>query len=317
MAGLTPQKPSLFGKALRFCAAAVVVSAAALGAWYWKASRPPQIPAPENRVLFRGIRYQRTILTRPRPLVVHTLHIDLTLPGIDFLVTPPDSEGNRPLRARKTSAFLEEQQAQIAINGDFFEPWHSRFIWDYYPHVGDPVQVLGMAVSQGKTYSKGNKRCPVLVLDQQNQARIFHTPADLHKNWPQTHIDNAISGHRLLVKNGDSLSPNDWFEDHAKLHPRTALGLDKERRTLIVIVVDGRQPGYSEGVSFQELADLMLEAGAHTAMNMDGGGSTTLVMQGEDGSAKILNSPIDNRIPGRERPVANHLAVFAQEKTDG
>ncbi len=304
-----------FWKLLKCLSAAVVVSTAAFGAWYWFKSRPPQVPDPESRTLFHGIHYERTILTRPRPLVVHTVTIDLTQPGINFLVTPPDSEEKLPLKARKTSDFLEEQKAQLAINGDFFEPWHSRFIWDYYPHVGDPVQVLGMATSQGKTYSEGNDRCPVLVFDRENRVRIFHKPADLHKDWPQSQIFNAISGHRLLVRNGHSLSPSEWYEDHATLHPRTALGLDKERRKLIIIVIDGRQPGYSEGASFQELANLMLKAGAHTAMNMDGGGSTTLVMQGEDGSAEILNSPIDNRIPGRERPVANHLAVFAQQKT--
>lgn len=308
---------AFWGKWLKWLSATVVLSTVAFAAWYWRASRPPQIPAPENRFLFRGIRYERRILTHPRPLVVYILHIDLTEPGISFLVTPPDSKGDRPLKARKTSQFLEEHQAQIAINGDFFEPWHSRFIWDYYPHVGDPVQVQGMAVSQGKTYARGNTNYPVLAFDTKNQAQIFNSPAALEQAWPARRIDNAISGHRLLVRNGHSVPPGEWYKDHTTLHPRTALGLDKERHKLIIIVVDGRQPGYSEGVSFQELADLMLEAGAHTAMNIDGGGSTTLVMQGEDGSAKILNSPIDNRIPGRERPVANHLAVFAQEKTDG
>jgi hypothetical protein len=305
-----------FWKLLKCLSAAVVLFAAAFGTWYWFKSRPPQIPPPESRILFQGIHYERTILTRPRPVVVHTLHIDLTQPGIDFLVTPPDNAGKRPLKARKTSHFLEEHQAQLAINGDFFEPWHSLFIWDYYPHIGDPVQVLGMAASRGKIYAQGNERCPILVFDRHRQARIFHNPADLHKTWPQNRIFHAISGHRLLVRNGRSLSPSEWYKDHSHLHPRTALGLDRERRKLIIIVVDGRQPGYSEGVSFQELANLMLEAGAHTAMNMDGGGSTTLVMQGEDGKAEMLNSPIDNRIPGRERPVANHLAVFAQKNSE-
>jgi hypothetical protein len=48
------------------------------------------------------------------------------------------------------------------------------------------------------------------------------------------------------------------------------------------------------------------------AMSMDGGGSSTLVIEGGDGLPKILNSPIDNYIPGRERPVGNHLGVFVQ-----
>jgi hypothetical protein len=45
-------------------------------------------------------------------------------------------------------------------------------------------------------------------------------------------------------------------------------------------------------------------------MNLDGGGSSTLVIEGEDGQPVILNSPIDHYIPGTERPVANHLGIY-------
>lgn len=78
-------------------------------------------------------------------------------------------------------------------------------------------------------------------------------------------------------------------------------------------VVDGRQPNYSEGVTLEELALLLREYGAHDAMNLDGGGSTTLVMEGDNGQPVLLNSPIDSRIPGRERAVANHLGIFASK----
>jgi exopolysaccharide biosynthesis protein len=77
--------------------------------------------------------------------------------------------------------------------------------------------------------------------------------------------------------------------------------------------VDGRQPFYSEGITLKELADLMISLGAQNAMNLDGGGSSTMVVEGEDGRPRILNSPIDNYIPGRERPVANHLGIFVNK----
>ena len=54
----------------------------------------------------------------------------------------------------------------------------------------------------------------------------------------------------------------------------------------------------------------MIDIGAHDAMNLDGGGSSTLVVRGEDGQPRILNSPIDLYIPGRERPVGNHLGIY-------
>jgi exopolysaccharide biosynthesis protein len=90
------------------------------------------------------------------------------------------------------------------------------------------------------------------------------------------------------------------------------VALDERERTMLLMVVDGRQPNYSEGVTIAELADIMIEYGGYTALNMDGGGSTTLVIEGEDGEPLILNSPIHHHIPGQERPVGNHLGIYAQ-----
>ena len=76
--------------------------------------------------------------------------------------------------------------------------------------------------------------------------------------------------------------------------------------------MDGRQPNYSEGVTLAELGRIVLDYGGDTALNLDGGGSTALVMQDTTGHPKVLNMPIDNRVPGRERPVANHLGVYVR-----
>jgi hypothetical protein len=85
-----------------------------------------------------------------------------------------------------------------------------------------------------------------------------------------------------------------------ELHPRTALGF-KEDGTWVFVVVDGRQPGISIGMSLPELADLMLALGCTDALNLDGGGSSTLYLdQG------IKNSPSD----GRERPVSDAILVL-------
>lgn len=101
--------------------------------------------------------------------------------------------------------------------------------------------------------------------------------------------------------------------DDEELDPRTAVGINRNGRYLYLVVIDGRQPLYSQGATFQELAELLKEYGAFTAMSLDGGGSSTLVVEGENGSPEILNSPIDNYIPGRERPVGNHLGVYINQ----
>jgi exopolysaccharide biosynthesis protein len=65
-------------------------------------------------------------------------------------------------------------------------------------------------------------------------------------------------------------------------------------------------------VTVTELAEIMLEYGCYAALNFDGGGSATMVIEGADGKPDILNSPVDKRIPGLERAVANHLGIWAR-----
>lgn len=84
-------------------------------------------------------------------------------------------------------------------------------------------------------------------------------------------------------------------------HPRTAIGWREDGR-LILVTVDGRQPQKSVGMTIEELANLMLEFGCREAINLDGGGSTTMVINN-----KIVNSPSDQT---GERPVSDALLVF-------
>lgn len=90
-------------------------------------------------------------------------------------------------------------------------------------------------------------------------------------------------------------------------HPRTAAGVSADGRTLIILTVDGRQPGYSVGVTLPEMADLMIELGAHDAVALDGGGSTSYYLRRADGVV-VTNKPSD----GKWRPVANQLGVWVQ-----
>lgn len=278
------------------------------GAWLW--SRLRLQPLEKEDMIFQGIRYSRQVLQNPRPLVVHIVKIDLRTPGISFLVTPGDPQSELPLEARTTSQFLDEFGLQLAVNGDGFSPWASNGPLDYYPHAGDPVAPLGAAASKGIVYARDSHGHPSLYISPTNQARFNTSPGKIY---------NVISGGQMLVERGQSTLAGSKADDtgsegadSASPQPRTAIGLDKRMRTLIIVVVDGRQPSYSEGVTLAELADLMITSGAHNAMNLDGGGSSTLVMEGSLGQARLLNSPIDQQIPGRQRYVGNHLGIFAR-----
>lgn len=92
-------------------------------------------------------------------------------------------------------------------------------------------------------------------------------------------------------------------------HPRTAVGISADGRRVLLVVVDGRQPPYSEGMTLPELARLMLALGATDAINLDGGGSSTMVVaDGSQGDAalRVVNRPSDRE---GERAVANALLV--------
>ena len=271
---------------------------AGAGGWVWSFARPQ--PSPASRQLYEGINYERIVRRSPRPIVIHVVTVDLRAEGIRFLVTPGDPDSALPLEARTTSKFLNEYNQQIAINGDGFRPWRSYSLLNYYPHSGDPVSPIGLAASEGTVYHSAAENLPVLYIARTNQARF---------NTPTGRVYNAISGSQMLVEQGKVVAIADENPE-----PRTAVALDKAGKRLILIVVDGRQPNFSEGVTLSELAEIIIEQGGYFGMNLDGGGSTTLVKEGGFGRAEVLNSPIDHRIPGWQRPVGNHLGITANPK---
>ena len=112
---------------------------------------------------------------------------------------------------------------------------------------------------------------------------------------------DAIGGGPQLIANGAVLSREvDQAGEFYGLHPRTAVGTTADGR-LLLVVVEGRQPGYSRGMTMRELAELLRRLGARSAMNLDGGGSSEMVVNGV-----VATRPSD----GRERPVANGLVVL-------
>lgn len=88
------------------------------------------------------------------------------------------------------------------------------------------------------------------------------------------------------------------------VHPRTAVGINQDSTKIFFVTVDGRQPGFSVGMSLPELANYMLSIGCWNAVNLDGGGSTTMVVRN-----KVVNSPSD---AAGERSVANALLAISE-----
>jgi exopolysaccharide biosynthesis protein len=254
------------------------------------------LPIPVRSQLFDGVVYYRRVKIKPRLLITHIITINLQTPGLKFLVTPGDTSADRPLKARTTSEFIKEFSVQIAVNGDGFTPWFSKGLFDYYPHPGDKITPNGTAISNGMMYHQ-DSAYPTLFFTSTNHVS-FSAPAD-------ENAYNAISGDRMIVENGKAVNGL----DNVFTAPRTAIGINDDGSKLVIVVADGRQFLYSQGATLAELAELLVFYGAEFAMNMDGGGSSTLAIRSGSG-VKILNSPIDRNIPGFERAVGNHLGIF-------
>jgi len=115
--------------------------------------------------------------------------------------------------------------------------------------------------------------------------------------WPG--VFDAIGGNPTLVERGRVVVPR-GSSPFFRRHPRSGVGTTADGRILLV-TVDGRQPGYSVGMKLRSFARLFVSLGARWALNLDGGGSSTMVVRG-----KVVNRPSD----GSQRPVSSAILVL-------
>lgn len=116
-------------------------------------------------------------------------------------------------------------------------------------------------------------------------------------------VDNLVTGNPKILGNGTVLDTEDERKDAVEWHPRTSIGYSRDKKTLIMLVCDGRT-SVSRGVRTRELADLMRYAGAYEALNLDGGGSSTLYTS----MLGVRNHPSSN---GVQRQVGDGVFVVS------
>ncbi len=118
-------------------------------------------------------------------------------------------------------------------------------------------------------------------------------------------VEESVGGHPVILANGRTLIAGSTDPFATGRNPRTLVGWNPAGE-LLLLTVDGRQPGHSDGVSLAEAADVLRQVGATTGFNLDGGGSTTFVSLPPGGrTPQVLNRPSD----GSERRVTTILAV--------
>jgi exopolysaccharide biosynthesis protein len=174
---------------------------------------------------------------------------------------------------------------------------------------GGPIPKNGAALS-----ATGDEAAALLeTADVGDRMRVSATVLEKGREVILRDRIGAVNGGPLLVERGrDQITafaegfvraedPTFFYGFGISRHPRTIAGITA-RGELLLVAIDGRQPGYSVGASFDEEAGVMRALGAVDAVNLDGGGSTTLVIDGE-----LVNRPSDAT---GERPIGDALLLF-------
>jgi len=243
--------------------------------------------------IFKGICYKYVTSDTPRLQKLFVMRVDLHDPDIVLYTTPSNGAGECETNRQTCSNFLEQYNLQVAMNANFFS-----FDCNY-----PTTDLKCLAVSNGDVVSPPGGGACALMVTQDNIATIAMTSLGMDLADVYTAVGTYYYTDRVnwILYNGQINT------DDAELNPYSSVGLSQDKRFLYMLVIDGRQSGYSLGCTGTELAEWMKFIGAYNAMQLDGGGSSTMVKDDGSGNAIVLNSPSD----GTERLCGNHLGVIA------
>ncbi|MEO8501499.1 MAG: phosphodiester glycosidase family protein [Vicinamibacteria bacterium] len=226
------------------------------------------------------------LATRPYKDVVHIHRTDHAQDYHLLFIKPRVMEvvGTDPEEAWSVvSEFAKKAGAQIAINANFFSKTES----------------CGVTAGGGHQWTAVYEGCPMTMAFFRNGAISILSSGSAKAVPPGASTSGlvaAVSGRPRLVADG---RPAATLERFASIrHPRTALGLRKDG-ALVILVADGRREA-ALGFTGPEMSEILIRERVVDAFNLDGGGSTTLYIEGEGG---IQNRPSD----GHERVVVNQL----------
>jgi hypothetical protein len=254
-----------------------------------------------------AVHYEHVARENPR-LHLHITRIDLTDPRVRVgaFASDEDPDGDAgpwQTRLQTVRHVAERKHLDVAVNGNFFMADGAADVGGrrvpYF--IGNRARAVGWLVCDGKVISN-EPAAASLVVDREGHVSIGKF--DALPNGAR----HVVSGSQLLVSGGNNVARGDVRA------PRTAAGIADDGKTLVLLVVDGRLLSHSVGMSEVELADEMIRQGCTEALNLDGGGSSTLVMRdAADEAPQVKNRPSDGhdlRIPlSIERPVACVLGV--------
>ncbi|GAM12148.1 phosphodiester glycosidase family protein [Mesobacillus selenatarsenatis] len=209
--------------------------------------------------------------------------------------TPNDGTafGLQPVRKQAEAANGENHTVVAAVNADF-----------YNMATGEPS---GYVYKDGQAIKGTSLSSQEFFAIKKSGEAVIGTPGEFGGMKDQ--IKEALGGNAILVKNGQVYQTPQTGADK---EPRTAVGI-KQDGDVFFVVVDGRQEPYSAGISMPDLAQMMIDLGAVSALNLDGGGSSTFTTRELGGDQlEVDNKPSDRA----ERSVANSWLIVSNTPAD-
>jgi exopolysaccharide biosynthesis protein len=269
-----------------------------------------------------AVTYVREIRKNP-DLRLYSITIDLTDPTVRIKVSRGgvDATANEPWTTTLLTVTEMAKRDHLvgAINGSPFGCKDAESILGFkYPYFdGNYARPVGWSMSDGVLLTQHPKHpdWPALVVVGKNHPMIGQFDA-----LPAGAMQ-AVTGTFAIVQHGQSCRlPDPNPDDPALRAPRTAVGINQDGTKLILLVVDGRRPGYSVGISEYQVGQEMLRLGAWTALILDSGGSSTMVARSPSGGVNLVNRPSDGHdlpIPlSIERSVPDALGVVIDAQGD-
>jgi len=236
-------------------------------------------------------------------LRIYFLRIDLSIKKLEVITLPgedPDGTGPAESQLTQPTVLFRKFDALAAVNANAFSALSEDKTENADWFEGQPVDIHGMVVARGKQISPVEKKRTAFWLDTLGKP---HVGNPIYANS----VTEAISDWFSPLLLGDRIIPD---RSDLALHPRTALGFDDSGTWLLLVVVDGRQPGFSEGVTLYELANILQSQGCSQAINLDGGGSSIMLIRGYGKDIRTLNHPSGKA----HRPVPVMLGVRLSSK---
>jgi exopolysaccharide biosynthesis protein len=288
-------------------AALAVIALALLAAC--AAAPAPLPPDPVDDVL----PFALSRLEEPGPLTGVVARVDLTDPRVSLRVAltddrDPDGSGPCTGQLDTVTGAAKKHDFVLTLNASFFSAPQvnlpagrkARYV------VGNCGTPAGFHASGGKVIAqpKDAGLRAVFVVDENGRPDILDNVQTLPAN-----IREAVSGNVIVLKAGEVVQ----HKNDTARHPRSVVALSRDRKTLFLVAIDGRQVA-SRGATYAELGELLKRLGAEDALNLDGGGSTALVLKDPyTGGHAVMNRPSDifpaHPWLGTERPVADVIGV--------